>query len=70
MCLVFWFETLNEGHTFENTGMKESIIFKLMLKKYDEGNEIFIRSRTRTRRFCCKNVLEFLSSIVCKKFIV
>jgi hypothetical protein len=61
---------LNGSDTLENTGMKENIIFKLTLKKYDEGNRMFIRGRTTTRMFCCKSVLDFLSSIICKEFIV
>jgi hypothetical protein len=63
-------EKLNERDTFENTGMKERVIFKLMIKKYDESNGMFIWSRTITRVFCCEHVLEFLSSIRCKKFIL
>jgi len=59
MCLVFWLEKLNERDYLENAGIKESKIFKLMLKKYDEGNGTFIRGRTTTRIFCCKNVLDF-----------
>ena len=50
--------------------MKESIIFKLMLKKYDEGNGVIIRGRTTTRMFCCKKVPDFLSSNLCTEFIV
>ena len=50
--------------------MKESIIFKLMLKKNDGGNGMFIRGRKTTKIFCCKKVPDFLSSNVCTKFIV
>jgi len=39
--------------------MKESIIFILMLKKYDEGNCMFIRGRTTIRLLCCKKVPDF-----------
>ena len=51
--------------------MKETIwktqknkIFRFMFKKYDEGNGTFIRGRTTMRMFCCKNVLDFLTSIL------
>jgi hypothetical protein len=59
MRVVFWLKTLNERYTLENTGMKESIIFKLMLRKYDEGNGMFVTGITITRIFCFKKFLEF-----------
>ena len=59
MCLEFWLEKLNERDYLENAGMKESKIFRFMLKKYDEGNGMFIRSRTTTRIFFCKKFLIF-----------
>jgi len=61
MCLEFWLEKLNERDYLENAGMKESKIFKLMLKKYEEGNFTIIKGRTTTRMFSCTIVLDFLS---------
>jgi len=49
--------------------MNERIIFKWILKKYDQGRVMFIRGRTRTRIFCYENILDFLSSFKCDKNI-
>jgi hypothetical protein len=62
-------EKLKERDCFENTVMNERIILKGILKKYGQGRGMFTRGRTRTRIFCCENVLEFLSSIKCVKFV-
>jgi hypothetical protein len=62
VCIILVVEAKGKDG-LENTGMKERIIFKLILEKYDYGHVMIIRGRTRTRLFCCTNVLEFLSPI-------
>jgi hypothetical protein len=60
---------LKEIECLENTDLKERIIFKLILKIYDQGLGIFTWGRRRTEILFCEKVLECLSSIKCKKYI-
>jgi hypothetical protein len=62
-------ENLKKIGGLESTGIKERIMFKMILKKYDQGHGIFIRGRGSTSIFCCEKVREFLSSIKREKFI-
>jgi hypothetical protein len=66
VCLIMFGEAKGR-ECLENIGMKERIIFKLILKIYDQGHGIFTRGRRRTKIFFCEKVLECLSSIKCKK---
>jgi hypothetical protein len=55
MCVVFWLEKIKAGDRLEITVMNERIIFKWILKIYDQGRVMFITGKTRTRIFCCGN---------------
>jgi hypothetical protein len=69
MYIELWFKTLEERDHFEETGMKDSKIFKWIIKKFYRVRGMFIRGRTRTRVFCSENILEFLISIKWEKCI-